>query len=541
MLRVTVNDGPDAWRLKLEGKLAGEFVAEAGKSWAAAPAGKPVEIDLRGLTCADPAGKELLYRMHSAGARLVADGVATKALVEDLRCNRVDGGAVARVLAIAVLALLAPVSVRAQASAPPLGVQTPPATLQLTLQQAVSIGLKQSPEVAIANLDLAASQEARTAARGALLPQVSFNANETVTRASLEAVFGKKIEGFPDHTGPFWAVQAGFSGSFPVFDLTLWHQWQAAREGVRTSAAQQTTTRELNAQLIVSQYLGGLRASADVAAAAARLDLAKALFDLASDMQRTGVGTSIDTLRANVEYQNERQRHTEAEAQLTIALQGLRRLLSLDPNQPIELADASSFFDTPTVDADATLERAYAQRPELRTVLSQQRAASELKKSAQAERLPRLALSGAWSQQGLRPSTAIPSYQYGAYVDVPLFTGGRIGAEVATRDIELKKLDQAERAVRDQIAFDVRSSETRLASARTEVEAANLGVTLAREGVTQAQDRFRAGVATNIEVVTAQNELARANDNQIAALYRYNQARADLARATGQMESLYAQ
>jgi outer membrane protein TolC len=86
----------------------------------------------------------------------------------------------------------------------------------------------------------------------------------------------------------------------------------------------------------------------------------------------------------------------------------------------------------------------------------------------------------------------------------------------------------------------VRTASTRVDAARTEVEAANLGVTLAREGVTQAQDRFRAGVANNIEVITAQNELSRANDNQISALYRYNQARADVARATGQMESLYA-
>ena len=92
--------------------------------------------------------------------------------------------------------------------------------------------------------------------------------------------------------------------------------------------------------------------------------------------------------------------------------------------------------------------------------------------------------------------------------------------------------------MRDQIGYEVRTAATRIDSARTEVEAANLGVDLAREGVTQAQDRFRAGVANNIEVITAQDELARANDNQISALYRYNQARADLARATGQMESL---
>jgi outer membrane protein len=73
-----------------------------------------------------------------------------------------------------------------------------------------------------------------------------------------------------------------------------------------------------------------------------------------------------------------------------------------------------------------------------------------------------------------------------------------------------------------------------------QVEAANLGVKLANEEVAQAQDRFRAGVANNIEVITGQDELARANDNQIAALYSYNQARADLAHATGQAEALYS-
>ena len=69
---------------------------------------------------------------------------------------------------------------------------------------------------------------------------------------------------------------------------------------------------------------------------------------------------------------------------------------------------------------------------------------------------------------------------------------------------------------------------------------ANLGVDLAKQEVVQARDRFQAGVANNIEVITAQDELARASDNQIAALYRYNQSRADLAHSVGQMEAMYA-
>jgi outer membrane protein TolC len=125
-------------------------------------------------------------------------------------------------------------------------------------------------------------------------------------------------------------------------------------------------------------------------------------------------------------------------------------------------------------------------------------------------------------------------------LDIPLYTGGRIKAQTAVSGIELKKLAQQQDELRNRIALEVKTALAELESAKSEVEVANLGVDLAGQEVTQARDRFQAGVANNIEVITAQDELSRANDNQIGALYRYNQARADLAHATGQMESLYA-
>jgi outer membrane protein TolC len=65
-------------------------------------------------------------------------------------------------------------------------------------------------------------------------------------------------------------------------------------------------------------------------------------------------------------------------------------------------------------------------------------------------------------------------------------------------------------------------------------------MTLANDEVAQAQRRFQAGVTTNIEVITAQDEFARASDNQIEALYRFNQSRANLARAMGDIEDTYS-
>jgi outer membrane protein len=413
------------------------------------------------------------------------------------------------------------------------------APLHLTLHDAVVLALKQNPQVILANLNVAQSTEDSRIARLGLFPQVGAGISESVERLNVDALFGEPFPGIPQHIGPFWVAQGGIRFSAPL-DLTLWRRYRAAQTGITAAHAQEMTAREESVMLVVSQYLGCQRAAAEVEAAQAREVLAQALYDLAADLRKNGVGTGIDTLRANVQLQNEKQRVIVARTQLETGLFALGRLLSVDPQRKIELADQVQFFETPDVSADRTLEHAYATRPELRRISAQMAQAELGLKAAKEERLPKLTVSGNWSEQGLTPTTVIPVYQYQASLEVPLFTGGRIEAERSKVEIALRQLKRQEQAARDLIALEVKTSIAQLGAARNEVTVANLGVDLARQEVDQARDRFQAGVANNVEVVTAQNELARASDNQIAALYRFNQARADLAHAAGQMEALYA-
>src|SRR3974390_2257386 len=215
-------------------------------------------------------------------------------------------------------------------------------------------------------------------------------------------------------------------------------------------------------------------------------------------------------------------------------------LLNLDPRQKIELADALSFFETPQPDVDTSITQALSDRQEWKAIEAQEKSFNYEKQSAQYTRLPSLRFDGNWAYLGTSSSNGIPTYQYQASVNMPLFTSGRIHAEIIKADLELQKIDQQKADLRNQIALDVKTALLNLSSARSEVQVANLGVKLSKEEVDQARDRFQAGVANNIEVISAQDSLSRANDNQIAALYRFNQARADFARAVGQMEKTYA-
>ena len=60
---------------------------------------------------------------------------------------------------------------------------------------------------------------------------------------------------------------------------------------------------------------------------------------------------------------------------------------------------------------------------------------------------------------------------------------------------------------------------------------------LANQTLTQARDRFTAGVADNIEVVQAQESVANANQSVISSIYMHNLAKVSLARAMGATET----
>jgi outer membrane protein len=554
MLRITSEKKRGRVVLTVEGRLTGAHVGTLEQCWRELRAASPNEklsLNLCAVSFIDAAGKMLLKDIHHQGGQLVAEGCLNQAIVREISDAESRGKGEDRggpkgppiVFYAALLSLLlSPGLLRAQSTKPQsmLPANVPTDVLRLTLDQAVGMALKQNTTAQIAILTAAQSTQDKNTARAELLPHADLDVNESVQRINIEAFLGRKIPGFPEHGGPFQIFQAGPSFGMPIFDLTLFRRYQAARETANAGRADSLSTREQVILLVVSQYIGTLRNIADVEASQSRVDLAKALYDQAADLQKEGVGTGIDTLRANVELQNENQRLIEAQANRETSLFGLSRLLNLDPRQKIELADSLSFFDTPQPEEETSIEEGLSTRQEWKSLEEQIHSAEHTKKAASESRLPSLKFQGNWAYEGSSSTTGIPTYNYAVAATMPLFTGGRIHAEMVRADLEIQKLQQQQADLRNQIALDVKTALINLGSARNEVQVANLGVQLSKEEVDQARDRFKAGVANNIEVIQAQDSLSRANDNQIAALYRFNQARADVARSIGQMEKIYA-
>ncbi len=87
MLRITVMNEPGVTRMKLEGKLAHEWVGEARNAYAALAGmnGKAeIVVDLLHVSFVDDAGHQLLSEMRHAGAELMGAGPLMSALIDEI-------------------------------------------------------------------------------------------------------------------------------------------------------------------------------------------------------------------------------------------------------------------------------------------------------------------------------------------------------------------------------------------------------------------------------------------------------------------------
>jgi len=407
----------------------------------------------------------------------------------------------------------------------------------LTLHEAVEVALKQNIDVQIATLDLATHQQEHVIARSNLLPHAEFDGSESVTRYNKRALIG--MSGSPYSISPYQSIDVGPAFSTPIFDLTLLNQYLASGHRLQASREDQQSVREETVLLVVSEYMAHLKAMAAIDAAESRVKLASSLARQASDLRNDGVATKIDVSRAEVRLREEKQRLIDAQRDAETSMYALKRILNISDGQPIAFTDRDAFSVAPSLELADPIAIAQAQRPEIKSLAQNVLAAKDLHTAAVAESLPKLKFTGEWNEQGSTLTTITPGYEYRFDLSLPIFTAGRMKAERKSSALTEQKTERQLQLMRSQVTEEVHDSEVEIQAALNQVELGKQEVQLANEEVTLSQGRFQSGVTDNIEVIAAQDALARANDEEIDALYRYNIARAQLARAAGSIEQIY--
>jgi outer membrane protein len=409
----------------------------------------------------------------------------------------------------------------------------------LTLVAAVDLALKQNLDIQIANIETASKQQERLIARSDLLPHAGFNASEAVTRYNAKAQLGVQPSVIPHDIGPYQSIHVGPTFSTPIFNLILIRQYQASGHRLLAGRADEQTVREETVLLTVSEYMAHLRALASITATESRVELADRLVHQAQDLLNDGVASKIDVSRAQVRLREEKQGLIDNQRDAETTLHALKRILNISDSAKIGFVDQRNFFSTPSLDVSDPLATALEQRYELSSLSESIKAAESAYKAAMAESIPNLTFDGRWNEQGQTLTTLVPGYDYQFDLKVPIFTGGRLSAERKSTALAEQRRQKELAEERNLVTEQVRDGQVELQAALHQVELSREEVQLANEEVSLSQGRFQSGVTDNIEVTTAQDSLARANDAEIGALFRYNIARAQLARAIGAVEKTY--
>jgi outer membrane protein TolC len=214
----------------------------------------------------------------------------------------------------------------------------------------------------------------------------------------------------------------------------------------------------------------------------------------------------------------------------------LARVIGLPAGQRIVLADKMPEAPAPPITVEEAIQRALQQRNDLQRARSLVHAAELNKKAQQAQFLPSVNLNGDYGTLGRAPGSSHGTFTAAATLNIPIFQGGRFRADVLQADVTLQRrkaeLSDEEAKVED----EVRRAFMDVESATAQVAVAKSAVDLANQQLTQARDRFAAGVAGSLDVVESEQAVTEASENLISALYASNVAKATLARATGSAE-----
>lgn len=412
-----------------------------------------------------------------------------------------------------------------------------PAPYRLTLQDAIQKALQANLNVLVAGTRVDEAEGARQRSRAAaLLPRVNAETYANVQNRNLRA-FGISVPGipFPNVVGPFSNYDFRIYAQQNVIDLESYRTFKASELAVDSGKMDEQDARDLIVRAIAALYLNAQSAAARVDAAQSRVTDSTALLKLATDKHDAGTATGVDVLRAQVQLANDKQALLVAQNLLKQSLLALARNLGMSPGTPLELADPLRYQALPESQPDALLPAALKERSDYLSLAGQRKSLVDQQRANRARYYPKLSLNGNIGELGRSIGSVRTTGLIQGQIDFTVFDGDRNGEaeQLASR---VKRIDEQIADLERGVDEDIRQALLNLDSAAEQMNVAGQGQELAKRELLLAQDRFQAGTANNVEVVTAQDELARAQENYIVAVSSHVDAKFALARAMGDTE-----
>ena len=405
----------------------------------------------------------------------------------------------------------------------------------LTMDQVVASALRYSPIVAQARGAVHSGLSNERVAYGAFLPQLIFNANalQQNVKSNPVVISGSGVPSSLQYApNAYWA---GLSASYDLFT--------GGRRPAEIAAAK-ATTHAADASLIEQKYsttltaqetaYGVLRGHDLVVVSMIRIQNAVRALDYASANLRAGTATRADVLQAQLAVEQARQQLIASQDSLSTNAYGLGRFVGVDGAVWVTGVDSIIDFRLALPDSQIIM-LAVTGAPTVTAADQTARSQRAFLDAARTQYLPTITLSGGynWANTSLNINATRQGWLVEVGTAFPLFNGfvreNVVEQAAINLDVARSTASDTHRFARSQaeaLLANLRLSETGIHSAESEVATGeeNLRVMFAR---------YRNGVATFLDLTTAQLNEAQARTDLVTARYNYFITRVSLEALLG--------
>ncbi len=427
-----------------------------------------------------------------------------------------------------------------------------PQTLQLSLDDAIERGIRANLAITQTRVQQQQADAQKLKALDPLLPSLTGEASTGAHQFNL-ATFGfspalvsKIAPLFPGTNFSSFSTivkvdttSADAALNWTAFDLAALTRYRSAKESVKAAYYNMQSSRGLVVLTVGNQYLKTLADHSQIDSADALMRADEVLLKQAVAEHEAGTAARLDELRARVQYQTQQQKVIAVQNTYDKDLILLKREIGVPVEQTIQLTDTAPYAALEQMSIEDARRTAYQSRQDYQSMQRQLRAAQLSRSAARYERLPTVSAGGNYGVTGLTHGLYHGTFIAMGEVSLPLFKEAQFRGDADVAQAQQNDTMNRLTDLKQQIDQQLRGSMLDLTSSQALVRVSQQNVNLATRELSDANDRFAAGVDDNLPVVQAQATLSQAQSQLISDTLSYNQAKLGLARNLGIVDTQY--
>lgn len=414
-------------------------------------------------------------------------------------------------------------------------------TQPLTLEQALQIAEQNSQQLQEALLTVERNRAALREARAALYPNLSVQSSLSRSSSTgADLANQRQRQQLGDNAPP---PEGGSNSLDGGVELTYNLYNSGRRSGQIGLAETQLLVSELDLERVLADlrlevreaYYNLQEADDQIEISLSAVQSSEQSLRDAEALERAGLGTRFDVLRARVQLADAAQSLTQARAQQRIRRREIARILNVSQVVDISAAEPVEISGLWNLSLEESIVLALRNRAELEQLLLQRELTDYQRQIALSALGPQVNLFASYNAVEVFGDDLnfADGYNVGGRLQWNLYDGGAARARAVQEERNIEIAETRFGQFRNQVRLQVEQAFFNLRSNFENIQTSNIAVDQARESLRLARLRFQAGVGTQTDVLTAETELTRAQNNRLRAIVTYNRALASMERAIG--------